>query len=99
MSVKSIKDIELLKRPHFNGWGVERIACPQSFSPQRKIEAWKKCDCGADDHNKKIDALLDAMPERKLICPDCNGELEKSFFEDDYGGVHPCWLCDCEEED
>lgn len=63
----SATDLDALRRPH-SVCDDSHYTCPQS--PEAWVEAGVvrgKCDCGADTHNAKIDALIASLAMRSEI--------------------------------
>jgi len=82
--------VGLARRKHYtceDSW----YSCPQSECGSANEHAGTKCDCGADEHNAKVDAICAALslPEPEGLTDE---EIEKRFqrwWFDEGSGMRP----------
>jgi len=82
----------LAKRKHYtceDSW----YNCPQSEDGSANDNAGEECDCGADEHNAKVDAICAALAQPEPEEP-TGEELEEFALK--HGGGY--FNCDCQAE-
>ena len=63
----TISDLEALKISHYE-FGNPHYSCPKSEAYYEVSGANYPCNCGADEHNQKVDALIEKINGYKRIC-------------------------------